>query len=72
MASPLEQIRQLPVHEQLALVQQIGDGLHDSPQLIQDWQLAESQRRSAELEADPSIAISEADMWKRVDELLEE
>ena len=71
MTNPIEQIRQLPVAEQLAIVQQIWDGLHDSKDLVQDWQIAEARRRSAELDADPSIAISEQEVWERVDKLLE-
>lgn len=71
MASPIEQIRQLPVAEQLAIVEQIWDGLHDSKDLVQDWQISEARRRSSELDADPSIAISENEVWERVNELLE-
>ena len=71
MATPIEQIRQLPVAEQLAIVEQIWDGLHDSRDLVQDWQVSEARRRSAELDADPSIAISEKNVWERVDKLLE-
>ena len=71
MATPIEQIRQLPVAEQLAIVEQIWDGLHDSKDLVQDWQISEARRRSAELDANPSIAISENEVWERVDELLE-
>jgi len=71
MASLIEQIRQLPVAEQLAIVEQIWDVLHDSKDLVQDWQISEARRRSAELDADPSIAISENEVWERVNELLE-
>ena len=71
MATPIDQIRQLPVAEQLAIVEQIWDGLHESPELLQEWQIEEARRRSKEIESDPSIAISENDVWKRVDELLE-
>ena len=70
MDSPLEQIRQLPVDQQLAIVHQIWDGLHDERQLVQEWHMKEARRRAAELEADPSIAISEDEVWKRVDGLL--
>ena len=71
MTNPIEQIRQLPVAEQLAIVEQIWDGLHESKELVQEWQVAEARRRVAELEADPSIAITEDEVWKRVDEMLE-
>lgn len=41
------------------------DGLRLSPEDI-----AELRRRCAELDADPSIAITEEEMWRRVDEAL--
>lgn len=72
MTKPLDQIRQLSVEERLAIVHQIWDELHESPELVQDWHIKEARRRSAELDADPSIAISEGDVWKRVDELVDE
>ena len=72
MTTPLDQIRQLPIEEQLAIVHQIWDSLHESPELVQEWHIQEARRRSAELDADPSIAISEDDVWKRVDELIDE
>lgn len=71
MNTPIDQIRQLPVAEQLAIVEQIWDGLHESRELVQDWQIDEARRRSAEMESDPSIAISEDEVWKRVDKILE-
>lgn len=71
MGTPIDHIRQLPVAEQLAIVEQIWDGLHESPELVQGWQIEEAGRRSVELKSNPSIAISEDEVWKRVDELLE-
>lgn len=71
MNTPIDQIRQLPVAEQLAIVQQIWDGLHDSPELVQAWQVDEARRRSEELRADPSLSLTEEDVWRRVDELLQ-
>ena len=71
MATPIDQIRQLPVAEQLAIVEQIWDGLRETPELLQEWQVEEARRRSQELDSDPSIALSESDVWKRVDEILE-
>jgi putative addiction module component (TIGR02574 family) len=70
MSNPLDQIRQLPVDQQLDIVHQIWDGLHESSELVQEWHIKEARRRSAEIEADPSIAISEDDVWKRVDGML--
>ncbi|MCA9180239.1 MAG: addiction module protein [Planctomycetales bacterium] len=70
MNTLINQISQLPVAEQLAIVQEIWDGLHESPELVQQWQVAEARRRSSELLANPSHSISEAELWRRVDELL--
>ena len=72
MSTPLDHIRQLPVAEQLSLVEQIWDGLHESREMVKDWHRAEARRRAEELTADPSIAISEQEVWSRVDELLDE
>lgn len=71
MSTPIDQIRQLPVADQLAIVEQIWDGLHESPALVQQWQIEEARRRSKELEANPSKTLSEEEVWNRVDELLE-
>lgn len=70
MNSPVEHIRQLPVAEQLAIIEQIWDGLQESPQLVREWQITEARRRSAEFDSNPAIALSEDEMWKRVDDLL--
>lgn len=71
MTNSIEQVRKLPVAEQLAIVEQIWDGLHQSQELVQERQIAKARRRSAELDADLSIAITEEEVWKRVDEILE-
>lgn len=68
MDNTLHQIQQLPVAEQLRLVEQIWQGLHDKGPLVQDWHREEVTRRAAELEADPSATITHSEMWKRVDE----
>lgn len=70
MDTPIDQIRQLPVAEQLTLVEQIWDGLHESRHLVQQWHREEAARRSKELDADPTIAISEAEVWERVNKQL--
>jgi putative addiction module component (TIGR02574 family) len=68
----IEQIRKLPASEQLFLAEQIFDDLAKSGQLVQQWQIDEARRRSAELDADPSIALTEEQMWERVDQLRNE
>jgi putative addiction module component (TIGR02574 family) len=68
----LQQIRQLPVSEQLQLVEQIWEGLHDHADLVQEWHRVEGQRRLAELKREPDDTLTEDEMWSRVDELLAE
>ena len=68
----IEQIRKLPAAEQLHLAEQIFDELAKSGELVQEWQIDEARRRSAELDADPSIALTEEQMWERVDQLKNE
>ncbi|WP_146390222.1 addiction module protein [Allorhodopirellula solitaria] len=53
-----------------ASVRKIGSsdiGASDEPIVLQPWQREEAQRRSAELKADPSIAIDRDEMWRHVD-----
>lgn len=72
MSTPLDQIRQLPFEEKPLSVHQIWNGLHDSTKLFQDWRREVARDRLAELKADTSISLSEQEVWKRVDELLDE
>ncbi len=65
----IDQIRQLPVHEQLTLAEQIWDGLLASGQLLDQWQIDEVRRRARELRENPQIALTEDEVWRRVDEL---
>ena len=67
MDTPLQQIQQLPIADQLRLVEQIWDGLHESSNLIREWHRVEARRRSAELDDDESIAITRDELWRRVD-----
>lgn len=68
----IDQIRELPADTQLQLAEQIWDGLLQSGQLVQEWQIEEVRRRSKELDDEPGVALTEAEMWKRVDELRNE
>ena len=70
MDTPLEQIQQLPIADRLNLVEQIWDGIgqSDEPLIIRDWHKEEARRRAAELDADPSIAITRDELWKRVND----
>lgn len=70
MDTPLEQIQQLPIADRLSLVEQIWDGIgqSDEPLILRAWHKEEARRRAAELDADPSIAITRDELWKRVDD----
>ena len=70
MDTPLEQIQQLPIADRLSLVEQIWDGIgqSDEPLILRDWHKNEARRRAAELDADPGIAITRDELWKRVDD----
>jgi putative addiction module component (TIGR02574 family) len=66
----LTEIGKLPVAEQVVLVQRVWDGIADSdtPLELTDVQRAEISRRSAELDANPDIAVP----WEEVKRSLEE
>ena len=70
MDTPIEQIQQLPIADRLSLVEQIWDGISqsDEPLIVRDWHKDEARTRAAELDADPSIAITRDELWKRVDD----
>ena len=67
----LDQLRKLPIAEKLRIVEQLWDDIaaSDEPLVLRDWHIAEAQRRDAELDADPGIALTREQLWKRVDEL---
>ncbi|MEO8498605.1 MAG: addiction module protein [Planctomycetota bacterium] len=69
MTINLTDFHNLPVSEKLRIVEALWDdiGASDEPIVLQPWQRDEAQRRSAELKADPSIAIDRAELWRRVD-----
>ena len=65
----IDDIRRLPADQQLSLAEQIWDGLLASGQLLQQWQIEEVRSRVKELDERPEIAMTEDEMWRRVDEL---
>jgi len=68
MSIDLNDLRNLPVSEKLRIVELLWDdiGASDEPIVLQPWQRDETQRRSAEMKADPSIAINRTELWRRV------
>ena len=69
MSIELNDLRNLSVSEKLRIVELLWDdiGASDEPIVLQPWQHEEAQRRSAELKADPCIAIDRDELWRRVD-----
>lgn len=59
----------LPVSEKLKLVTKLWDDIATSGEqlVVPPEIIAEASRRSQEIKADPSIAIDEEEMWRRVD-----
>ena len=59
----------LPVTEKLRIVTQLWNDIASStdPITVPPEVIREASRRSAELEADPSIAIGDDELWRRVD-----
>ncbi|MGY8640372.1 MAG: addiction module protein [Verrucomicrobiales bacterium] len=62
MTETLENLAALPVPERIQLVEDLWDTLvaEDADISIPEMQMAEIERRKAEMEADPAIGIS----WK--------
>jgi putative addiction module component (TIGR02574 family) len=70
MSVELEDLRKLPVAEKLRIVEVLWDdiGEAEEPFLLQQWHREEATRRSAELEANPDIALTRDAVWGRVAE----
>lgn len=69
MSIDITNLRDLPIVDKLRIVTQLWDDIAAStdsivvpPELLQ-----EASRRSAELKANPSIAIDDDELWRRVD-----
>ena len=71
MSIELDHLRKLPVAEKLRIVEELWDDIaaSDEPLILRDWHVAEAKRRDAELDANPDIALTRDQLWKRVDEL---
>jgi putative addiction module component (TIGR02574 family) len=63
-------LQNMPTDQKIELVFKLWDQIVDSapPIVLSSSVIAEMDRRCAELDADPSIAISEDEMWRRVNE----
>lgn len=69
MSVDISELRNLTVAEKLRIVELLWDDISaaDEPIVLQSWQFDEATRRSAELKADPTIAIDRSELWRRVD-----
>ena len=69
MTIDITNLRELPVAEKLRIVTQLWDDIAAStdPVVVPPDVLREASRRSAEVKADPSIAIDDDELWRRVD-----
>lgn len=64
----LQQFRNLPAAEKLRIIEQLWDDLAASgePIALQDWHRTEAQKRAAELEAQPDIALTREELWNSI------
>ena len=69
MAIDVTDLYKLPVSEKMRIVEALWDdiGASNEPIVLNEWQREVASQRSAELKADPSIAIDREELWRRVD-----
>jgi len=69
MSIDIADLRNLPVSEKLRIVTQLWDDIAASgePFVVPPEVLGEATRRSDELKANPSMAIDDDELWRRVD-----
>ncbi|MCE9554787.1 MAG: addiction module protein [Planctomycetes bacterium] len=68
MSIDISELRGLPVADKLRIVTQLWDDIAAStvPVVLPPEVVEEASRRSAELTADPSFAIDDDELWRRV------
>ena len=66
----ISELQSLPIDQKIEIIGKLWDDVVDSdaPIVLSPAVIAEIDRRRAELDADPSIAIDRDEMWQRVDE----
>jgi putative addiction module component (TIGR02574 family) len=69
MHPELEHLRKLPIAEKLRVVEELWDDIGQSDESfpLPPWHRGEVERRAAELDADPSMALTREELWRRVD-----
>jgi putative addiction module component (TIGR02574 family) len=69
MSIDITHLRDLPVADKLRIVTQLWDDIAASTEsiVVPPEVLHEASRRTEEMKADPSIAIDDDELWRRVD-----
>lgn len=69
MSTDISHLHTLPVAERLRIIEELWDGIASSqePIVVPPEVIDEITRRAEELHADPSIAIDDEELWRRVD-----
>jgi putative addiction module component (TIGR02574 family) len=69
MSTEISHLHGLPVAEKLRIIGELWDSITASGEsiILPPAVIDEAQRRSDELLADPSIAIDDDELWRRVD-----
>jgi putative addiction module component (TIGR02574 family) len=70
MSIAWDDLRKLPIAEKLQLVERLWDDNADSrdPFPVQPWHREEAERRAEELDCNPEIGLTRAEVWKQVGE----
>ena len=69
MSIELEELRKLPIADELRIVEQLWEDIATSgePFPLQAWHQEEAERRAEELDRNPEIALTREEVWKQVD-----
>jgi len=69
MSNDFESLHSLPVADKLRIVEQLWDEIAESADTtgLHEWHKDEIKRRMAELDFAPESAITEEELWRRVD-----
>jgi putative addiction module component (TIGR02574 family) len=69
MHPEVEHLRKLPIAEKLRVVEELWDDIGQSHESfpLPTWHRAKADRRAADLDADPEMALSREELWRRVD-----
>lgn len=66
MHPDLSHLMSLPTADKLWVVEQLWDAIGEENFPLPDWHRQEAINRLAELDADPNLAITRDEFWRRV------